>query len=162
MRDKDLTAPEDVEKVNRGEIAEWEKLIKHRAIRLVEGPEATKIRNGSDAKRIMDSRFVKTRKAAADGTMTGDIKCRWVIKGFQDPDIDTLLRQSPTLTADGLAVTLQIISSMRWHLNICDVEGAFLQGSQYERPQGKIYAKNPKDGLQNVSSDCLVELTKCV
>ena len=25
---KDLTAPEDVEKVNRGEIAEWEKLNK--------------------------------------------------------------------------------------------------------------------------------------
>lgn len=50
MRDKDLTAPEDVEKVNRGKIAEWEKLIKHRAIRLVEGPEATKIRNGPDAK----------------------------------------------------------------------------------------------------------------
>lgn len=162
LRDKDLTAPEDVEKVNKGKIAEWEKLMKHRAIRCVEGPEATKIRNGPDAKRIMDSRFVKTRKAAADGTKTGDIKCRWVIKGFQDPDIDTLLRQSPTLTADGLAVTLQIISSMRWYLNICDIEGAFLQGGQYERPQGKIYARIPKKGVPNVSNDCLVELTKCV
>ena len=110
----------------------------------------------------MDSRFVKTRKAAADGTATGDIKCRWVIKGFQDPDIDTLMRRSPTLTADGLAVTLQIISSMQWVFNICDVEGAFVQGNQYMRPQGKIYAKIPREEMPNVSSECLVEFTKCV
>eukprot|EP00435_Cladocopium_sp_Y103_P053712 s2113_g17.t1 len=57
LRDKDLTNPEDVEKVKEGKIAEWDKLMKHRAIRLVEGPEAAKIRSGPDAKRIMDSRF---------------------------------------------------------------------------------------------------------
>ena len=76
LRDKDLITPEDVEKVVKGKIAEWEKLMKHRAIRLVEGPEAAKIRSEPDAKRIMDSRFVKIRKAAADGKPTSDIKCR--------------------------------------------------------------------------------------
>jgi len=57
---------------------------------------------------------VKTRKASADGSVSEKIKCQWVIKGFQDSDVDALERQSPTLTADGLAVVLQAISSKRW------------------------------------------------
>ena len=104
----------------------------------------------------MDSRFVKTRKAAADGSVSEKIKCQWVIKGFQDSDVDALERRSPTLTADGLAVVLQAISSKRWIQNIADVEGAFLQGNRYERERGKLYAKLPLD------KGDLIEITKCV
>ena len=68
-----------------------------------------------------------------------EVNCRRVVKGFLDPDIETLERQSPTLTADGLACVLQILASMKWTLDVADVEGAFLQGESYDRKTGPIY-----------------------
>ena len=85
--------------------------------------------------------------------------CRWCVKGFQDPDIDSLNRQSPTLT-NGLSV-LQILASNKWTLEIADVEGV-LQGDPFRRDRGPVYARVPREGVDGVPADAVVELTKCV
>ncbi len=84
-----------------------------------------------------------------------EVKRRRVVKGFQDPDIETLERQSPTLTADGLACVLQILASMKWTLDVADVEGAFLQGESYDRKTGPIYASMPKDTFPGAPNDAI-------
>lgn len=112
--------------------------------------------------RFIDSRFVKTRRSSPDQPGETEINCRWVLKGFQDPDIWELHRQSPTLSADSLVVILQILASRKWELMIMDVEGAFLQGEPLERQQGKLYAKMPPEGIPGYPNDAVIELCKCV
>ena len=91
-----------------------------------------------------------------------DIKCRWVGKGFQDPDLDMLERQSPALSADGLAVVLQLFASKHWLLEIADVEAAFLQGDVFQRKNGPSFIRLPQDGVPGVPEGSLAKLKKCV
>ena len=84
------------------------------------------------------------------------------MKGFQDPDLEWLQRQSPTPTADGLAVTVQTIASMQWKLGIADVEGAFLQGEPLHRDRGRIFAELSADKPEGVETNDLVELNEVV
>ena len=161
LRDKDLQSSSDQERVRVGKQSEWSKLLKAGAIQVHTGQEALRIREQVDPKRIIESRFVKTKKGHEEGE-DYDIKCRWVIKGFQDPDLDVLERQSPTLSADGLSVALQLIASKGWVLEIADVEGVFLQGESFQRKNGPLFIRLPKDGVPGVPEGSLVELKKCV
>ena len=156
LREKDIQGADDQRRVLAGKKAEFDKLLKTGSIIIHTGTEAERIRNETDPKRILQSRFVKTRKGE------DEIKCRWVIKGYLDPDIDILMRQSPTLSADGLAVAFQLIASFRWQAQIADVEGAFLQGEKLTRERGRIFASLPRDGAGDIPNDAVIELTKCV
>jgi len=60
-------------------------------------------------------------------------KARLVVKGFQDPDIDNLCSDSPTLTRDSRMPLLQTISSMKWVVQLFDITNAFLRGRSDER-----------------------------
>ena len=161
IKDKDLSE-HDWKEVNTGKEKELSKLIKTKAVKIYIGEDAERIRRMTASKRILESRFVKTRRPMPDQPDKMEVKCRWVVKGFQDPDIATLERQSPTLTADGLSCVLQILASMRWTLNVADVEGAFLQGENYDRETGPIFASMPKDTFPGIPSDAIFQLTKCV
>ncbi len=161
IKDKNLSE-KDWKDVNVGKEKELSKLVKTKAIKIYIGEDADRIRRSLDSKRILESRFVKTRRPNPEQPDTMEVKCRWVVKGFQDPDIETLERQSPTLTADGLACVLQVLASMKWTLNVADVEGAFLQGENYDRKTGPIYASMPKDTFPGIPTDAIFQLTKCV
>lgn len=161
LKDRDLQGSEDQERVRKGKMSEWDKMLKSGAIVVHTGKDAEEIMRNTDPKRIIKSRFLKTKKERENGE-DYDIKCRWVIKGYQDPDLDSLERQSPTLTADGLSVVLQLISSKTWIMEIADVEGAFLQGGTLTRERGKLFARIPKDGIPGVEDTAIIELTKCV
>lgn len=147
--------------LDAGKQKELSKLLNTRSIKVYSGEDARRIYDTVDSKRILESRFVKTRRDNPD-TSQSEIKCRWVVKGFQDPDLDELERQSPTLSVDGLAVALQTIASNKWQMTIADVEGAFLQGDEYSRKGGSIYTTVPKEGLPGVPAGSIFELTKCV
>ena len=162
LKAKDIQSPEDKRREEAGKRLEWKKLIQTGAVLVHQGERARKIERETEPGRILQSRYVKTRKMCADDPQESEIKCRWVIKGYQDPDLDDLERQSPTLTADGLAVVLQLTASMRWTLQIADVEGAFLQGERLERQHGKIYARLPPCGTPDMDQGAVVELVKCV
>ena len=53
-------------------------------------------------------------------------KARLVVIGFEDHDIGSLKKDSPTLSKDGRQMVLQQVSSHRWPLISSDVSTAFL------------------------------------
>ena len=60
---------------------------------------------------------------------------------------------------------LQLIACNKWKLAIADVEGAFLQGDDWNRKKGKIYAYPPPGGgVPGIVEDeeCIIEISKCV
>ena len=164
LKNSDLTEDEK-KSLDVGKQKELNKLLNTRSIKIHSGEDAKNIYEHVDPKRILDSRFVKTRRTDPDDPTKEEIKCRWVVKGFQDPDLDDLERQSPTLSADGLAVALQTIASNSWWMTIADV-GAFLQGEEYNRKGGSIYTTVPREGFPGIPNcipeGSIFELTKCV
>ena len=161
LKDKELSE-EDWEQVNIGKRKELDKLLKTKAIKIFTNEEADQLRAKVPKERILESRFVKTRRVCPDNPDKSEIKCRWVVKGFQDPDVETLERQSPTLTADGLSCVLQLLASMKWIMNVADIEGAFLQGDEYSRDSGPIYVMLPHDTFPGLPTNTIFQLTKCV
>eukprot|EP00435_Cladocopium_sp_Y103_P034598 s1525_g9.t1 len=59
-------------------------------------------------------------------------KARLVILGYEDPQIDSLPRDSPTLGRDSRMLALQCISSHRWGVRSFDIKTAFLRGSRQD------------------------------
>ena len=53
-------------------------------------------------------------------------KARLVIIGYEDPDIDVVSNDAPTLTKDGRMAVLQTVASNQWQLISFDVSTAFL------------------------------------
>ena len=140
VRDHELTHHEK-NQIEEAKREEWNKLLKHEAIKVHQGEEAEKLKRDMSQERFLESRFVKTRKQ--DPTRPGGIKleCRWCIKGFKDPDLLDLDRQSPTLSMDGLSVCLQLISSNKWRLIVADVEGLFCKGNPLSVKTGGCLSK---------------------
>ena len=83
-------------------------------------------------KNIMRRRWIYTWKTAeANDPANPDgrkAKARLVILGFEDPDIDWVPNDAPTLTKDGRQLLIQKIASNRWQLCSFDISTAFLHG----------------------------------
>ena len=62
------------------------------------------------------------------GGPTRKAKARLVILGFQDPQIEDLVRDSPTLGKTTRMLLLQLVASEKWALRSFDIKAAFLQG----------------------------------
>jgi hypothetical protein len=108
------------------------------------------------------SRFVLTKddeKPLSENTV---IKARWYIRGYLDPDLLSLETEAPMLSSEGCAIALQCISSKRWLLQICDVEGAFLRGDDLSRQTGRVFVEQPPNGIPGVEPGVLVEALKTV
>ncbi len=63
-------------------------------------------------------------------------KARLVVLGYQDPAIESIPRDSPTLGRHSKMLILQLIASKGWTLQSFDVKAAFLQGSVAGRTIG--------------------------
>ena len=59
-------------------------------------------------------------------------KARLVILGFEDPAIETLERDAPTLGRDSRSLILQVLASAQWEVNSFDIKTAFLRGSRQD------------------------------
>ena len=71
-------------------------------------------------------------------------KARMVIIGFEDPDIDTVSNDAPTLSKDGRMVVLQSVASNKWELISFDVSTAFLHG----KGDGRVLGIHPPPELK--------------
>lgn len=101
-------------------------------------------RNQIPADQVLRSRWVLTWKPI-DPSSSADsnamkAKARLVILGFEDPQIDTLARDSPTLGRDSRMLLLQYAASSQWQIRSFDVQTAFLRGS---RTDGRILGMEP-------------------
>lgn len=161
ISEKHMT-PEERKQLDVSKLKDWDKLLKTEAIRVHVSDAAKELREVCPSERFLENRFVKTRRDDPNTPGKKELKCRWCIKGYLDPDLMELERQSPTLSMEGLSICLQIISSKKWRLIIADVEGAFLQGEPLRRKAGKLFAKIPKEGVPGQDPNNVVEVLKCV
>ena len=83
--------------------------------------------------RIMSSRWILTWKEDPTSDTGKKAKARLVVKGFQDPDIDSVCSDSPTLTRDSRMLLLQTVASQQWIVQSFDITTAFLRGRSDER-----------------------------
>ena len=79
---------------------------------------------------LLRSRWVLTWKPlddieAASTGLSRKAKARLVIMGFEDPAIDSLPRDSPTLGKDTRMLALQVIASHRWEVRSFDISTPF-------------------------------------
>eukprot|EP00435_Cladocopium_sp_Y103_P028646 s1891_g7.t1 len=86
---------------------------------------------------LLRSRWVLTWKSLDDIeqkelNMVRKPKARLVILGYEDPLIDTLPRDSPTLGRDSRMIALQCIASHKWSARSFDIRTAFLRGSRQD------------------------------
>jgi len=114
---------------------------------------------------LLRSRWVLTWKSLDDieqketGT-SRKAKARLVILGFEDPMIDSLPRDSPTLGKDSRMLALQCIASHRWNARSFDIRTAFLRGS---RQDSRILGVEPPPELRlrmKLGDDEVCELLK--
>ena len=68
------------------------------------------------------------------------VKARLVVLGFQDPQLDTIPKDSPTLGRTSKMLIAQVLASMRWTLMSFDIQAAFLQGRTQEN---RVIAAEP-------------------
>ena len=75
-----------------------------------------------------------------------------VVRGYQDPELDQVSTESPTLSRDARMLLLQVISSSGWTVQNFDITTAFLRG----KSDGRQLAMEPVAELKqllNLSSD---------
>ena len=85
---------------------------------------------------------------------------RWVARGDEDPDATCVPSTSPAASRDGLMASLQIIASKRWTLGFGDFTQAFDQGKPLNRPKGRLFCEQPKEGIPGLKRGQLIELLK--
>ena len=100
---------------------------------------------------IMRCRWLLSWKGASGDEPPGELalngkraKARLVVIGYEDPDIDSVKNDAPTLTKDGRQLVLQQVSSFRWPLISFDISTAFLHG----RGDGRNLGLHPTPEIQ--------------
>ena len=78
------------------------------------------------------------------------LKARLVVKGFEEPSKDEILKDSPTCSKQTLQVVLFIGAQKKWHLNSIDITTAFLQGENIDR-----------ENIEYIDTDKIWRLNKC-
>ena len=115
------------------EIGAW---LHHKTVRRVVGkkiPEHALMR----CRWILNWKSATGSESPAELSSTGErAKARLVIIGFEDPGIDSVTNDAPTLTKDGRMAVLQTVASNRWELVSFDVSTAFLHGKGDGRELG--------------------------
>ena len=141
---------------------EWKKMTDSGAVRVHIGEMASKLVHEVGRDRLLESRFVITRPDDPVRREKGELKARWCIRGYLDPDLLELQTAAPTLSPEGLATVMQLLASRRWTMHIGDVEAAFLRGEDIKREKGRVLVRVPESGIPGVPKDSIVELLKPV
>ena len=116
-------------------------MLKYKAVTIIGPEEANRIRRTTS--RILPSRYVITRNPDPQHPGKMKTEARWCIRGYLDPDLLKAGKQTPTVSAQALALAIQVAASTGWKFTIADIEGAFLQGGKLQREDGDIYVELP-------------------
>ena len=154
---RDLT-PEDAKLFAKAKDKELESWLATDTVRKI-------LRNQVPEGQLLRSRWVLTWKnldqiEQQELGMSRKAKARLVILGYEDPLIDALPRDSPTLGRHTRMITLQCIASHKWKARSFDIRTAFLGGS---RQDDRILGVEPPAELRakmNLRPDKVCELLK--
>ena len=103
---------------------------------------------GDDHNNGLSDDIVKSNYAA---------KSRWILLGFNDPDIALLNRSVPTPETMDVPLALQLLASIQAKGWVGDVRGAFTQGLRHQRPE-PLFATPPPGGIPGEDDDILIEI----
>ena len=107
------------------------------------------LRNQIPKEQILKCRWILTWKPLEDVNQDGVTnkslrthkpKARLVVLGYQDPNIEDIPRDSPTLSKTARMLILQTLATHAWQMLSFDVKAAFLQGQPQE---GRIMGLEP-------------------
>ena len=140
MRDLSASERKEFEQAKEKELNQW---ISTETIRRI-------LRSQVPEHQILRTRWILTWKPLDEQTVqeTGKqrkAKARLVVLGYEDPDLDSVQRDSPTLGRDSRMLALQMIASQRWSLRSFDIATAFLRGSKQD---DRILAIEPPEELR--------------
>ena len=124
----------DFMRAMQGELGSY---LEHEAVAI-----ATK--HNVDPKRILGMRWVLTWKTLEDssGNAIGQKpKARLIIKGYQDTDLLSLKRDSPTVSTQNRNT---VAAAHKWHCFVGDIKTAFLNGDKTEYDR-EIFADPPEE-----------------
>eukprot|EP00439_Symbiodinium_sp_Y106_P003663 s9931_g1.t1 len=150
VRLKDLNHEEAelFHKAKAKEIGAW---LDHKTVRRVTGGTL-------DDSQLLRCRWILTWKPPDKEGMPRRAKARLVVLGFEDPDIQSIPNDAPTLGKDARQMILQKVVSNRWKLINFDVSTAFLQGKGDGRTLGIHPPEELRQALRMKPSDqCLLE-----
>ena len=109
---------------------------------------------------LMRCRWLLSWKSPTGDEPSGDLnsqgkkaKARLVVIGYEDPDIETIANDSPTLTKDGRMAVLQQVASHRWELLSFDISTAFLHGKGDGRNLGLHPTPEMREALEMAPDD---------
>ena len=147
----------DFMKAMQGELSSY---LEHEAVAIAH-------RHNVSPERILGMRWVLTWKVVTDqesGEVVGrKPKARLIIKGFQDPDLLMLKRDSPTLNTQNRNMVLGMAAIHKWNCYVGDIKTAFLNGDKTEHDR-EIYAEPPEEVRQmlNLKPHELFRILKAV
>ena len=101
--------------------------------------------------RVLPMRWVLTWKTIEDeeGKVVGKKpKARLIIKGFLDPDLLSLKRESPTLSTQNRNLLLSVAAWKQWKVQVGDVKTAFLNADATERDRN--LGADPPEEVRNM------------
>ena len=134
---------DDLDKLDflRAMQAEVGSYLEHEAVEI-----ATKA--GVPQERILGMRWVLTWKTIQDPATGEEVgrkpKARLIIKGFMDPDLLNLRKDSPTLNTQSRNMILAVAAMSKWRVETGDIKTAFLNGDKTEY-QRAIFAQPPEE-----------------
>ena len=137
VREKDLSPSDKLlfQNAKSKEISSW---LSTETVRRI-------ARSQIPAEQILRSRWVLTWKPLEPNptdpsAATHKPKARLVILGYEDPQLDEMARDSPTMGRDARVLIMQYAASARWRLRSFDIQTAFLRGS---RKDGRVLGMEP-------------------
>ena len=150
---------EDKEEFQKAMKVETNSFLSTEAIRICE-------KAGIPKERIMRMRFVLTWKSVLDhqGSQVGrKAKARLIVRGFEDPDLLDVERESPTLSAMGRNLLLATCAQEKLRVAVGDIKTAFLRGDNTE-VQREVYAEPPEEAkaLLGMSETQVFRILKAV
>ena len=144
---------------------------------------ATKVWRGAEARalkqrfpdRIIRSRWHEKWKDQGDDYDNGlngefpevrkceDAKSRWILIGFEDPDVAELNRSVPTPATEDVPMSCQLLASLMAMAFTADVSSAFgqtIKGQRKEAGGKRLFATPPKEGIpgEDPNEEILIEI----
>lgn len=152
LKKKTATAELDVSKLppdqrklfDASRVTEINGILEAKAITILSEEESERIlRLHPD--RVLRSRYAEKYKAMDPG-IPDIAKSRWCVLGFDDPDIEFLVRTSPAPESESIMWVLQLLASHGCRAFTADVKVAFMQGLRQQRKR-PLYAMAPEGGF---------------
>lgn len=141
---------------------EWTKVAASGAVKPLDLEESEDVERqlaeAGSLQRILPSTMVRRWKPAELPGEPATMKSRWCIRGDRDPDILSLGRYAPTVVTAIISIALQVASSMNFRCAIGDLKNAFMQSGPLVRPEGRLFCKQPRGGLEGLKEGQIIEI----